>query len=348
MLTHLFSRESLDAVLSRAVHHCPQAEVLWLMSAKEKWLAGDVSAAREVLVNAFYANPDSEQIWLAAVKLEAENGELDAARQFLERARNAADTERVRPFLYYQDMSFNCCNVQIWMKSVVFERQRGHISAALDTSSKALVKFPKFDKLYMIQGQIHQSQRNYPLARASFAAGLKACPKSVTLWVLASRLEEADGKSIKSRALLEKARLMNQANDVLWAEAVGVEERSGGGAQSKAMLARGLQECPTSGLLWSMSIWMEPRPTRKSRSVDALKKSADNPVIICTVARLFWAERKIEKARQWFGRAVATNPDLGDSWGWWLKFERQHGTVVSHLRSTVVFFLFFFFFLLHC
>jgi pre-mRNA-processing factor 6 len=219
------------------------------------------------------------------------------------------------------------------MKSAVFERQQGQLSTALDTLSKALAKFPKFSKLYMVQGQIHQSQKDYPLARASFAAGLKACPKVVTLWVLASKLEEADGKSIKARALLEKARLVNPANDVLWAEAVGVEERSGGGPQAKAMLARGLQECPTSGLLWSMSIWAEPRPTRKSRSVDALKKSADNPVIICTVARLFWAERKIEKARQWFGRAVATNSDLGDSWAWWLKFERQHGTAVSHLLS---------------
>ena len=78
-----------------------------------------------------------------------------------------------------------------------------------------------------------------------------------------------------------------------------------------------------------MSIWAEPRPTRKSRSVDALKKSRDDPLIICTVARLFWAERKIEKAREWFGRAIAQNPDLGDIWAWWLKFERQHGTEVS-------------------
>jgi len=75
----------------------------------------------------------------------------------------------------------------------------------------------------MIQGQIHQSQKNYSLARASFAAGLKACPKEATLWVLASKLEEADGKSIKARALLEKARLVIPAHDVLWAEAIGVE-----------------------------------------------------------------------------------------------------------------------------
>ncbi|KAF7978663.1 hypothetical protein HWV62_45188 [Athelia sp. TMB] len=302
------TRDSLTAVLDRAVHHCPQAEVLWLMSAKEKWLAGDVPAARGVLERAFVANPESEQIWLAAVKLEAENGELGVARELLVRARTVADTER------------------IWMKSAVFERQRGHTDTALETLAAALAKFPKFAKLYMIQGQIHQAAHKYSLARAAFAAGIKACPKETTLWVLASRLEEADGKSIKARALLDKARLVNPASEELWVEAVGVEERSGSPQQAKALLARGLQECPTSGPLWALAIWSEPRPTRKSRSVDALKKSADNPVIICTVARLFWAERKVEKARQWFGRAVATNPDLGDSWGWWLRFERQHGT----------------------
>ncbi len=88
-------RQSLNDILERAVHHCPQAEVLWLMWAKEKWLAGDVPAAREVLERAFVANSESEQIWLAAVKLEAENGELGVAKELLVRARTVADTERV-------------------------------------------------------------------------------------------------------------------------------------------------------------------------------------------------------------------------------------------------------------
>jgi pre-mRNA-processing factor 6 len=215
------------------------------------------------------------------------------------------------------------------MKSAVFERQQGQNEIALEALAAAIKKFPKFAKFYMIQGQIHQDQKNYPAARTSYAAGVKACPKEVTLWVLASRLEEADNKSIKARALLDKARLVNPANETLWAEAVGVEERSGAAAQAKTLLARALQECPNSGLLWSMAIWAEPRPTRKSRSADALRKSADDPLIICTVARLFWAERKVEQARKWFGRAVATDPDLGDCWAWWLKFERQHGTKVS-------------------
>lgn len=35
------SPESLDALLRKAVQYCPQAEVLWLMAAKEKWLSGE-------------------------------------------------------------------------------------------------------------------------------------------------------------------------------------------------------------------------------------------------------------------------------------------------------------------
>ena len=93
-----FHSESLQAILAQAVNYCPQAEVLWLMAAKEKWMAGDVPGAREILANAFERNRESEQIWLAAVKLEAENGEFGAARDLLTHARAEADTERVRPF----------------------------------------------------------------------------------------------------------------------------------------------------------------------------------------------------------------------------------------------------------
>ena len=130
------------------------------------------------------------------------------------------------------------------MKSAVFERQQGQLATALETLATAIKKYPKFAKLYMIQGQIHQQQGDLAAARASFTAGIRACPKDVHLWVLASRLEEADGKSIKARALLDKARLANPANDVLWAEAVGVEERSGGAAQAKTVLARGTFPLP--------------------------------------------------------------------------------------------------------
>jgi pre-mRNA-processing factor 6 len=77
----------------------------------------------------------------------------------------------------------------------------------------------------------------------------------------------------------------------------------------------------------------EPRQARKTRSVDALKKSNDSPFVICTVARLFWAEGRVEKARDWFKRAVATNGDIGDCWGWWYRFEKEHGIKVIYFMN---------------
>jgi len=57
----LTSRESLEALLQRAVAHCPKAEVLWLMGAKSKWLANDVPAARSILALAFQVRPTVPQ-----------------------------------------------------------------------------------------------------------------------------------------------------------------------------------------------------------------------------------------------------------------------------------------------
>jgi pre-mRNA-processing factor 6 len=41
---------------------------------------------------------------------------------------------------------------------------------------------------------------------------------------------------------------------------------------------------------------------------------------------LFWADRKIEKAREWFNRALTVNADLGDTWANLYRFESLFGT----------------------
>ena len=54
-----------------------------------------------------------------------------------------------------------------------------------------------------------------------------------------------------------------------------------------------VQECPTSGLLWAEAVAMAPRPARRNKSVDALKRCNDDPHIIAAVAQLFWNDRKV-------------------------------------------------------
>lgn len=74
---------------------------------------------------------------------------------------------------------------------------------------------------------------------------------------------------------------------------------------------------------------MEAPQQRKGRSVDAIKKAGEHPAVILAVARNFWSERKIEKTRQWMANAITADEDWGDAWGYWLKFERQHGERVN-------------------
>ncbi|RMJ25236.1 factor Prp1 [Aspergillus sp. HF37] len=303
------SREALWQVLEKAVEACPQSEELWLQLAKEKWQSGEIDESRRVLGRAFNQNPDNEDIWLAAVKLEADAEQTDQARELLATARREAGTDRV------------------WVKSVAFERQLGNDTDALDLVNQGLQLYPKADKLWMMKGQIYESQNKYPQAREAYGTGSRACPKSVPLWLLASRLEETAGAVVKARSVLDRARLAVPKSAELWTESVRVERRANNIAQAKTLMARALQEVPASGLLWSESIWhLEPRAQRKARSLEAIKKVDNDAVLFLTVARIFWGERRLEKAMTWFEKAIVTDSSLGDAWAWYLRFLREHGT----------------------
>ena len=47
------------------------------------------------------------------------------------------------------------------------------------------------------------------------------------------------------------------------------------------------------------------------------------------MARIFWSERRLDRAATWFEKALVLDPDQGDSWAWYWNFLAQHGTEVS-------------------
>jgi pre-mRNA-processing factor 6 len=306
------SKDSLEELLTRGVKACPHAEVLWLMLAKSKWMTGDVDAARLVLHESFEVNKNNEEIWLAAVKLEAENQEYDKARRLLDRALQEAPTPRV----FMKAARLEWC---LGMKDTNFERARNHLI-------EGVKQFPSFPKLWMMKGQLEQQEGNTAAAREAYHQGLKSNPASIPLWILLSRLEESCGSLIKARSVLEKARIRNPKVPELWLEAVRVEMRGKNREIATARLSNALQECPNSGLLWSEAIFMEDRPKRRSRSLDALKRAEHDPHVLLASCKLLWSEGKIEKARNWFVRTIKVDPDLGDSWAHYFKFEQIHGT----------------------
>ena len=51
----------------------------------------------------------------------------------------------------------------------------------------------------------------------------------------------------------------------------------------------------------------------------------NDPRIIASIAALFASDRKVDKARSWFNRACTLDPDIGDHWAAYYRFEAQHG-----------------------
>merc|ERR1719453_2350499 len=138
----------------------------------------------------------------------------------------------------------------------------------------------------------------------------------------------------KARSLLEKGRLRNPGADLLWLRGVEVELLDGNEKLAQHLMSKGLQECPSSGILWAKAIELEPKAAQNAKSVDALKKCENDAHVIVGVAKLFWRELKISKARKWFNRAVTLNPRLGDAWGGYMAFELSNGT--AHEQREVI------------
>lgn len=312
---HHGSKATLQRLLERAVSSCPKSEDLWLFYAKERWqMDQNIEGAREVLARAFDKNVGSESISLEAAQMEYQHGDKNAAGMLLQRARVEVGSARV------------------WLKSALYERNEGNLDASITLLREAISKYPTYWKFHLMLGQLLELSiekdkgANVRAAREAYSIGFRRCPHSVPLWLAASRLEERADMLIRSRAILEKARMQNPKSGILWDEAAYVEERSGSTAQERMLLSRGLQECPTSGLLHAHSIWLESRPSRKTKAADALKKTNDDARVLNLIARLFWNEGKVESARKWFERCSQSDSDWGDGWAWWLKFEQQDGS----------------------
>ena len=308
-----FERRRGDAnkvrgLLVRAIEACPHSEILWLMAAKETWVAGDVPGARSILKQAFEAGHDSEAVWLAAAKLEWESDEIKRARALLNKARARAETPRV------------------WMKSCLLEREAGNHKEEERLLKLAQTKFPSFDKLWMMMGQAAARRDAVGEAREAYRDGLRHCPESVTLWILASRLEESNVGPVKARTILNKARVQNPASDNVWLESIKVEERAGEASHAKSLLSMAMKACPNSGLLWAHQVSSATRAQKKSVSIAALKKCDRDARVILAVAVVFLKERKISKARKWLNRAVALDDDFGDAWAALYRLELDHGT----------------------
>ena len=298
-------KDSVYRVLRNAVEVRPKDDEFWLELAREKY--DDYEAARATLKLAYDRN-GSETIWLAAVDLEIHNKKYERARELLTEMRTIGSD-------------------RIWVRSVLLERELGNEDEALNMANQGLHKFPGSAKLWMQKGYIYEAKGMLPQAREAYTTGTRTAPKAVQLWLLAARIDMKEKVWVKARSVLERGRKAVPGSEEIWLECVRLERLAGNMAAANSLMAQAQKECPTSGMLWAEKILnLEDRTKKKQRALEAIKKLQNDKFLILTIARLFWAERKLEKAVNWFEKAIVADPDYGDTWAWYYKFLIQYGT----------------------
>ncbi|KAI8553731.1 hypothetical protein RHMOL_Rhmol05G0039200 [Rhododendron molle] len=215
---------------------------------------------------------------------------------------------------------------RVWMKSAIVERESGNTDEERRLLYDGLKRFPSFFKLWLMLGQLEERLSYLERAKEVYESGLKQCSSCVPLWLSLAKMEEKMNGLSKARAVLTMARKKNPESPELWLAAVRAESRHGIEKEADILMAKALQVCPNSGILWAASIEMVLRPQRRTKSMDALKRCNHDPHVIAAIAKLFWHDRNVDKARSWLDRAVTLGPDIGDFWALFCKFELQHGT----------------------
>ena len=75
-----------------------------------------------------------------------------------------------------------------------------------------------------------------------------------------------------------------------------------------------VQECGSSGRLWAEAISSAPRPARKQKGTEALKRCNDDPHVVAAIAQLFQARLTPCPALLRLSHTVLTSGDAPPAW----------------------------------
>lgn len=307
----LKNEDNLRDLYPLAVKQCPEVVDFWLeyceIVSKDCQMAGI-----QVLEEALTHHPANIQLFLRLSKLYCAAGDFEKAKKSL----------------------IQCESGKAWKQAALLELSQGNTASARQTLLTGIEKYPKYPRLYLLLAGL---ETDFQAKLAACELGMRQCPEAAQVWELAAKLEETQGTVIRARFLLEKAR-RHCPSDQVWVHSAGLEFRHGSAKAGQTLLLEGLRKFPQSGELWAEAIRQEPRQTRKAKTVDGLEKCPNSPQIMLEAAKLFWEDRKVNKARMWFQKCVDCAGKWGDAavlWYWFetLQEESRAEEVLNHLRN---------------
>jgi Tetratricopeptide repeat len=167
---------------------------------------------------------------------------------------------------------------RVWMKSAVVERELGNTAEERRLLRAALERFPYFDKLWLMLGQLEQRGGAVAAARLAYQNGLKRCISSVPLWRVrrswsgcvlvcpaqwCSPLPPGCAAGAASACSLFSSPLplasAKSPTDVPVQAAARLEEQAGNMSKARAILEQGRHKNKGNEELWLISVRTELR-----------------------------------------------------------------------------------------
>ncbi|KAI3826694.1 hypothetical protein L1987_00746 [Smallanthus sonchifolius] len=277
----------------------------WMKEAEAAERAGSVATCNAIISNTIRIGVEEEDrkaTWVADAEECKKRGSIETARAIYSCAIAAFKSKK-----------------SVWLKAAQLEKAYGTRESHDALLRKAVTYTPQAEVLWLMGAKEKWLAGDVPAARNILQEAYAAIPKSEEIWLAAFKLEFENNEPERARMLLAKARERGGTERV-WMKSAIVERTR------EQFRGKALQECPNSGILWAAAIEMAPRPQRKTKSSDAYKKCEHDPHVIAAIGKLFWHDRKVDKARTWLNREVTLAPDVGDFWALLYKFKLQHGT----------------------
>ncbi|KAH0915331.1 hypothetical protein HID58_029777, partial [Brassica napus] len=298
----------------------------WVADAEECEKRSSIETARAIYAHALTVFLSKKSIWIQAANLERSHG-----------SRESLDAVLRKAVLYLPQVE------ALWLMGAKEKWLAGDVSGARVILEEANAAIPNSEEIWLAAFKLEFE--NKEMERARMVPG-KARERGGTgrVWMKSAVFERELGNVEEERRLLEEGKKLNGLNkarviltnarkrcpkeDELWLAAIRIELRHGNKKEAERLMSKALQELPKSGILLAADIEMAPQcPLPKMKIKDALKKNCvKEGYVTASVAKIFWRERKVDKARKYFERTVKLNPDNGDFWALYYKFEVQHGS----------------------
>ncbi|KYN98740.1 putative pre-mRNA-processing factor 6 [Plasmodium gaboni] len=229
--------------------------------------------------------------------------------------------------IYEEGLKYCASSINLWICAIDLQIEKKNYTGARALTEKAKIKIKYLNSFnnnsHILKSKeiIETNEQMFDTHDDEYNNLNKNMDGSKSVNNTASNISKSKNELEKKSSVNNNAYVKVIENyDLLWLKLIEIELCCNN-KNLNPIISEALKECPSSGILWSKAIELENKNLQNSKSVSAFNHCGNNAYVILAVAKLFWVNFKIQKARKWFYRVINLSPHFGDGWATFLAFE---------------------------